>query len=305
MTPTGRRARMRCALLAGFVLLSVATATPASSQPRRIVSLAPALTETVYALGAGDRLVGVSVYCDYPPEVAKVDKVGTFITPNVEAIVAKRPDLVLAMPSPGNRGSVEALRQLGLSVSVIDPTTVEEIEASFVSVGRLLGREAEGEALAASLRAGIETTRGRLSDAPRRKVLMVVGQTPLIAAGEGTVQDELIRMAGGINLGAQGGRGWPHLSIELAIAAAPEVIIDSTMGNEAMAGAAAATRFWDAFPTIPAVRNGRVVGFHAYELLRPGPRIGAAFEQIARFLHPERFAPLDDRGEGRPDADRP
>jgi iron complex transport system substrate-binding protein len=118
---------------------------------------------------------------------------------------------------------------------------------------------------------------------------MVVGQTPLIVAGAGTVQDELIRLAGGINLGAAAGKDWPHVSIEYAISAAPEVIIDSTMGSEVRAGEDNATLFWKAFPTIPAVKEGRISGYKAYEVLRPGPRIGDALEVIARFVHPERF----------------
>jgi iron complex transport system substrate-binding protein len=110
-----------------------------------------------------------------------------------------------------------------------------------------------------------------------------------VAVGTGTFQDELIRMARGINLAVAAGGVWPRLSIEFAIAAAPEVIIDTTMGNEERAGAEAAMEFWKAFPTIPAVRDRRVYGYKAYQLLRPGPRIAEAYEAIARFIHPERF----------------
>jgi ABC-type hemin transport system substrate-binding protein len=102
-------------------------------RPQRIVSLAPSLTETVFALGLGDRLVGVSVYCDYPPEAQRIDRVGTFITPNVEAIVAKRPDVILAVPSPGNRSPVESLERLGFKVVVVDPLTLEAPQSSFRS----------------------------------------------------------------------------------------------------------------------------------------------------------------------------
>lgn len=273
----------------GAALLLLLVGASASAEPQRIISLAPSVTETVFALGLGDRLVGVSVYCDYPAAAQKIDKVGTFLAPNIEAITAKQPDLVLAVRTPGNRGAVEELRRLGTEVLIVDPTSLKEIDESFVSIARALGREQAGRQLAATVDREIDTVRTHLSGAPRRKVLMVVGQTPLIATGAGTVQDELITLAQGINLGARGGQGWPHLSIEFAIAAAPEVIIDSTMGNEERTGAAAAQDFWRAFPTIPAVRDGRVVGFQAYELLRPGPRIGQAFAMIARFIHPERF----------------
>lgn len=275
--------------VASLALVACA-ATAVAQEPQRIVSLAPSLTETVFALGLGDRLVGVSVYCDYPPEALRIDRVGTFITPNIEAIVASKPDVILAVPSPGNRSPVESLEQLGFKVLVVDPLTLEGIKESLLTIGSRLGREARARELTAVIERQIESVRATLRGAPRRKVLMVVGQTPLIVAGAATVQDELIEIAGGINLGAAAGKAWPHVSIEYAIAAAPEVIIDSTMGSEVRAGEDGAIAFWNAFPTIPAVKERRIFGYKAYELLRPGPRIGEALEVIARFVHPERFA---------------
>jgi cobalamin transport system substrate-binding protein len=254
----------------------------------RIISLAPSTTEMVFALGLGDQLIGVSTYCDYPPEVAKIDRVGTFLTPNVEAIVAKRPDLILAVPSPGNRTAVESLERLGLKTVIVDANTVREIKDSLVTVGRALGREAQAHALVATIDERIAAVRARLDAVPARKVLMVVGHTPLIAVGAGSFQHEFIEMARGSNVAAAAKGEWPHLSIEFAIAAAPEVIIDTTMGNEEEPGSEAAMAFWNAFPTIPAVRDRRVYGYRNYQLLRPGPRLAEAFESIARFVHPER-----------------
>ena len=272
-----------------LLVLTALHTPPHAAEVQRIVSLAPSVTETVFALGLGDRLVGVSVYCDYPPEVEKIDRVGTFLMPNVEAIVAKRPDVVIAVPSPGNQNSVETLTRLGIKVLVVNPNTIAEIKESLVTIGRTVGHEAEGRALVARIDDRLAVVRSRLADALERKVLMVVGQTPLIAVGAGTFQNELIHMARGINLAAAAGGSWPHLSIEYAIAAAPEVIIDTTMGNEERTGAGAALAFWGAFPTIPAVRDHRVYGYREYQLLRPGPRIAEAFEAIARFVQPERF----------------
>jgi ABC-type Fe3+-hydroxamate transport system substrate-binding protein len=176
-----------------------------------------------------------------------------------------------------------------LKVVLVDPNSVAEIKESLLTIGRELGHEAEARALVARIDAHIAAVQARLADAPTRKVLMVVGQTPLVAVGGGTFQDELIRMAHGDNLGAAAGGSWPRLSIEFAIAAAPEVIIDTSMGNEEQVGAAPAMNFWKAFPTIPAVRDGQVYGYKTYQVLRPGPRIGDAFEALARFIHPERF----------------
>ena len=276
-------------MLHDFLTLHASRDTLHAAEVQRIISLAPSVTETVFALGLGDRLVGVSVYCDYPPEATKIDRVGTFLTPNIEAIVAKQPDVIIAVPSPGNQSAVRALQRLGFQVILVDPHSVKEIEESLVTIGRVLGREEEGRALAARVQAQIAGVQARVADTPERRVLMVVGQTPLVAVGSGTFQDELIRMAHGINLAATAGGEWPRLSIEFAVAARPEVIIDTTMGNEERVGAAAALAFWSAFPTIPAVQDRRVYGFKAYQVLRPGPRIGDALESIARFIHPERF----------------
>ena len=260
-----------------------------AASPQRIVSLAPSMTESVFALGLGDRLVGVSVYCDYPPAVKKIDRVGTFLTPNIEAILSKHPDLVLAVPSPGNHGPVEELRRLGLKVVVVDPNTVDEIKQAQITIGEALGTEDAARQLVRAIDAKIEAVRGKLDGVTDRKVLMVVGETPLIAVGRGTFIDELIRLAHGINLGAQAGGSWPRLSLEFPIAAGPEVIIDTTMGNEEPTGAAAGLAFWKSFTTIPAVKSGRVHGYQQYQLLRPGPRIGEALETIAKIIHAERF----------------
>jgi iron complex transport system substrate-binding protein len=287
-----RRARRLAVGWTGWLVAIAMFATEASAtaEPMRIVSLAPSVTETVFALGLGDRLVGVSTFCDYPPAAEHVDRVGTFLTPNVEAIIAKRPDVVIAVPSPGNQDGVESLRRVGVKVVTVDPNTVEEIKQSLVTIARILGHEDRGRALVAAIDGRIDAVRRRLAGVTPRKVLMIVGQTPLIAVGPGTFQDELIRMARGVNLAAEAGNPWPHLSLEFVIAAAPEAIIDTTMGNEERAGAEAALAFWNAFPSIPAVRERRVSGYKAYPLLRPGPRIAEAFEMIARFIHPERFA---------------
>ena len=191
------------------------------------------------------------------------------------------------------------MRRAGITVVLVDPRTVAEIEASLVTIGRDLGYEAAARAQVGRIDEQMAAARARIAGAPRRKVLMVVGQTPLIAVGAGTFQDELIRMADGINVAAAAGGTWPHLSLEFAIAAAPDVIIDTTMGNEERAGAGAAAAFWNAFPTIPAVREHRVFGYKAYAVLHPGPRFGVAFADLARFILPVRFVDATVGGVGR------
>jgi len=270
-------------IVAGLLVL-LAAAPPAEAM--RIVSLAPSITETLFALGAGGEVVGVSTYCDYPAEAKAIDKVGTFLAPSTEVIVAKRPDLVIAVPSPANRAPVQALERVGLRVLVVDPDTVGGTEQSIAAIAAAIGREAQGRALWQRIAAAVAGVRARLEGVARRRTLVVVGHTPLVGAGRGVFLDELIEMGGGSNVAADAGGQWPHLSLEFVLAQAPEVIIDTSVGMEAEPQAAA---FWAPFPTLPAVRDGRVYLYADFALLRPGPRLPEALETVARFIHPERF----------------
>lgn len=278
---------MRVALIALLLLLASA---PVHAAPRRIVSLAPSITETLFALGVGERVVGVSTYCDYPPQAARIDKVGTFLQPNVERILAKRPDLVIAVPSPGNRAPVESLRELGLEVLIVNPERIGEILDAIRRIAAAVGVAEEGARLVARIEGELGAVEARVAGAPPVRTLLLVGRAPFIAAGAGTYQDELITRGGGVNVAAGSGGAWPNLSLEFVVAQAPQVIVDASMGSEEAADRAASLAFWNDFPTIPAVRDGRVHGYRAYELLRPGPRVAETLATVARFLHPERFA---------------
>jgi iron complex transport system substrate-binding protein len=276
---------------AAFVCLLVTEAFGEGEQERtlkRIVSLAPSVTETLFAIGAGEQLVGICTFCDFPREVERIDRIGAYITPNVEAIVAKRPDVVIGVP-PNNPEAIMALQRLGLRVIVVRVETIAEIEAAIRTVAQEAGREAAGERLLADMQQRMADVRQRLAGAPQRRVLMVVGQTPLIAVGSGIFLDELIRQAQGINIAASARQPWPHLSLEVVVASQPEVIIDGSMGSEEKQDSDQRLGIWRNFPTLPAVRDGRLYGRLSYAILRPGPRLPEAFEEIARLIHPERF----------------
>ncbi len=257
--------------------------------PQRIISLAPSITEILFALGVGDRVVGVSTYCDYPPEATRIDRIGTFLQPNVERILAKRPDLVIGVPSPGNRASVERLEELGLRVLIVNPERVADILAAIHSIADAVGVPSQGAALVARIQHAMSAVTARLDGAPTPRVLMLVGRSPFIAAGKGTYQGELITLAHGDNLAAATGDAWPTVSLEFIVARAPQVIIDTSMGSEESADRESALAFWRDFPTVPAVRDHRIYGYRAYQLLRPGPRVAETLETVARFIHPERF----------------
>lgn len=249
--------------------------------------MAPSVTEIVFALGAGDRLVGVSAHCDHPPAARHIERVGTFLQPDIERILAKRPDLVIAVPSPENRRAVERIAEFGLAVRVVRPEKIEEVFQAVETIAADLDVGTTGAKLVAEIRAEIAAIERRVAGRTPPRVLMVVGRRPLIAVGAGTYQDELIARAGGFNVAATSGEPWPHLSLERVVIDAPEVIVDTGMGPS---DADESIEFWKPLATIPAVRDERIVGAGRLDLLRPGPRIGEALEAMARFIHPEAFA---------------
>jgi iron complex transport system substrate-binding protein len=251
---------------------------------RRIVSLGPAATEILYALGAGDRLVGVCDFCDYPPAVRAVRRVGGFTAPSVETIVALRADLVIAVRGPATVEALETVRRTGVEILVVSDTTIDAVWRAIADIGERTGRTDAARALAADMRARFAAVRTRVAGAPRRRVLVVVGQTPLVVAGAGTFVDELVTIAGGTNVAADGGLPWPVMSLETVVARAPEVIIDTAARHEDGADAG----YWERFPTLPAVRAGRVVAYASFDALRGGPRLAEAAEEFARLIHPER-----------------
>ena len=268
----------------------------AAGGPMRIVSLVPSMTETLFALGAGPEVVGVSQYCDYPPEVTKLPKVGDFIAPNLEAIVALRPTLVVGTSTASDQRQIDALSALGIPALMVNDDSVEEVEGNIITIGDRIGRHAEAARLLAKIKAQIAAVEEQLRGTKRVSVLMIVGHDPLVAVGRGTYLDELVTLAHGENIGEATDQTWPRLSLEYLMAVGPEVILDGQMGSE---GAVPST-FWARYPSIPAVRDDRVCGYPIDLMLHPGPRIAMALETIARLIHPEAFGEAPNpAGDGR------
>jgi iron complex transport system substrate-binding protein len=260
----------------------------AQNSAQRIVSLAPAVTETLFALGAGTEVVGVSQYCDYPPAVHRLPKVGTFLTPNIEAIAALRPTLVIGPLSSSNLREIRALRAMGIPALMVGgDASVAEIERSIEQVGELIGRAGDARRLLGAMRLRMATIEERLHDAPARSVLMVVGHQPMVAVGRGAFLDELLARAHADNIGDESAQAWPRLSLEYIIASAPAVILDGQMGTDPDTP----SNFWSKYPSIPAVQNHRVSGYPEDPTLHPGPRIAQTLEILARLIHPEAFRP--------------
>jgi len=249
--------------------------------PQRLISLAPSNTELLYALGLGPRIVGVTTYCDYPPEVAAVPRVAGFSDLSVEVIAAAEPDLVVA--SRGNDvESLRTLQQLGVMVFALDVQTVEQLFGAIARLGRLTYREAAAAALRDSLeqRVGRVAATAAAAPGPRRRVMWGSFVEPIFTAGAGTLIDDVIRLAGGENLGARAKGAWPQISLETIVAWQPEVIITSLMNPEAGADMEAQLerlRQTDGWRAVPAVQSGRVYYVD-------GARIIDALEQVADHL---------------------
>jgi len=273
-------------LLAGLAAIlgscAASPSTPSPAIPERVVALAPSLTEVVYGLGEGDRLVGVCAQCDYPDEAKRLPRVGGYLSPSVEEVLGVRPDLVLAVPSPGNREAVRALERAGIRVLVAGDRTLDDLWTSIAAVADALGVPDRGAAMTGSVRADLQAVHARVEGLPPRRVLLVVGHRPLIVAGGGTLQDELVRTAGGVNVAADAGAAFPQVPMELVVARAPDVILDAAMGSEA-----GGRELFAALRTVPAVRDGRIVPLQADALFRAGPRVGEAAAMLASAIHPE------------------
>jgi iron complex transport system substrate-binding protein len=257
-----------------------------SAYPQRIVSLAPSVTEALFALGFGQRLVGVTTYCDYPAEARKLPKIGGFMSPSLEVIIAKRPNLVIGVSSATDPVKAREMERLGLKVTLISLASVSDILSSFKNIARLLGNPQAGDDLVRKITGQFDAVQRRVAGAPRRATLLAVGLRPLVAVGGRNFIDELITLAGGENIAGNAGQPWLNLPDEYVVAKAPKVIIEAGMGSERGESA----KHWEDLKSIPAVKERRVYAYPSDKILRPGPRIGEGLEEIARLVHPECFA---------------
>ncbi len=264
-------------------MCALALAPPANAAARlRIVSLAPSVTEILFALGAGPDVVGVSQYCDYPPQVRDLPRVGSFLTPNLEAIIALRPTLVVGLELSSDVRQIRALNSMGYPVLLVSDDSLQQIENSIETVGARINRQRDAHRLVAQIQTQIAAVQQRLANVKPQRALMLVGHQPIVAVGPGTYLDDLMRIARADNIAADAGEQWPHLSMEYIIAMRPEVVLDGSMGTDA-----SSSEFWEKYPAIPAVRDHRVFGYAQDPILHAGPRVGQSLEIIARMIHPE------------------
>jgi iron complex transport system substrate-binding protein len=285
------RWKSRCyALLAGMLASAMigcnAPRIATTTGTRRIVSLAPSVTETLFAERAGAEVVGVSEYCDYPPQVRRLPRIGSFITPNIEAIVALRPTVVIGLLTSSDLREIHALQAMGIATLMVDDGSVAAIEASIEKIGDVVGQPHAARDLVGQIRSRLSEIEERLAAVQPRPVLMVVGHQPLVAVGPGTYLDELLTLARARNIADFSTQSWPRLSLEYIVASRPEVILDGQMGTDPHAPA----KFWARYSSIPAVSERHVFGYPDDPTLHPGPRVPQTLELLARLIHPEAFA---------------
>jgi len=256
--------------------------------PERIVSLAPSNTEILFALGLGDKVVGVTEYCDYPPEAKEKEKVGGYSDANTERIVALNPDLILIEDIHTDE-VLPALENLGLTVITIDPRNLDEVLESIILLGEITGKDEEASQLVTEMRNRISVITdktSKLTQAERPRVFYVIWHDPLMTVGTDTRIHELIEKAGGLNI-IQDTEGYPAISLETLVEANPQVIIvGSGMGE----GADLPFQFASTEPRLENVDariNGRVYEIHTDIVGRPTPRMIDGLEQLAKFIHPE------------------
>jgi iron complex transport system substrate-binding protein len=253
----------------------------------RIVSLAPSLTETVYALGQQSHLVGDTDYCDYPPEAKLIAKVGGVVNPSIEQVASLHPDLVLVAAT--NRfETVRALDDLNIPVYEIDPHTVDEIISSTAKLGDVLGAPQNGAALAGQLQQRLADLRLRLANQTARRVLFIVWTDPLISVGKNTFIADALAKAGAISI-VDAVQDWPHLSLEEVVRLQPEYLI-FTVQNDERAPDAGSLAVLPGWRSLEAVKNHRFAVI-SDAIDRPAPRLLSAIEDLARQLHADAFAP--------------
>jgi iron complex transport system substrate-binding protein len=255
--------------------------------PKRIVSLAPNITEILFSLGLDEEIVGVSIHCNFPEKAKTKVRVGSYISLDFEKITSLKPDLIIATGAGNTREMVDRLEKLGFQTYAIYPKNFNDILKSIGHIGEVVNREKEARGIIEGLRKRsqrvIELTKG-LS---RPKVFIQIGDAPIVTVGKGSFADDLIRLAGGENIAGKEKEVYPRFGMEEILKRSPEVIVISSMNPKG--DYQKILEEWNRWKTIPAVKNGRVHLIDSDLLDRPSPRIIDGLEELARVLHPEKF----------------
>jgi iron complex transport system substrate-binding protein len=254
--------------------------------PARVVSLAPSVTESLFAIGLDQEIVGVTEYCDYPPQARTRPKVG-YARPNIEAIVALQPDLVLAPREFMRADVLGKLEQLKIPVYIVEARTIEDVPSNILTLGRMFERAPAANQVAARIRERIASVKQKTAALPRLRLLYVLNSQPLITVGPGSFIHHLIELAGGTNVAARAAVPYPRLNMEEVLKEDPQVIVFPVGSAEGISEAD--RQLWQRWSMLSAVKQGRLHTIPSDLLNRPGPRIVDGLDRLVRIVHPEAF----------------
>ncbi|MBX3347601.1 MAG: cobalamin-binding protein [Nitrospira sp.] len=256
--------------------------------PARVVSLAPSITEMLFALGLGEQIVGVTEFCDYPAGAKSKAKVG-YANPNIETIIGLQPDMVLA-PKDFLRPDLQLkLEQLKIPVFVLDAKTLEDIPLQMHTLGEMFEKTSAANDVTQRIRQRMTELKLKVETLPAKRVLYVLNSQPLISVGPGSFIHQMIGLAGGVNVAAQAGVAYPRLSMETVLKEDPEVLIFPS--GEVETVPRSEQQQWRRWDSLSAVKRQRFHEVSSNLLNRPGPRVIEGLEQLVRAIHPELFGP--------------
>jgi len=278
--------------IAALCLVAVSLASQAPAIPARIVSTSPSITETLFALQLGDRVVGVSTYCRYPASVLHLPKVGTFLKPEPETIARLKPDLVCIHAGPNNAAS--QLTALGIRTAVVDRGSLPSIFSTIRQISAAASVPERGDALVRTIQSSLDGVSASVAGRPKRRVLVIVGRrtgtlTDIIAVGPGSYLHDLIGIAGGENVLGAVKVEYPRISMETVISAKPEVIIDVGEMGETPADSERRRKvtesLWTRQRLVPAVQSGGIRAVNDEAFVVPGPRVVDVARAMAGWFH--------------------
>jgi len=256
-----------------------------AKNPGRIVSLAPNITETLFAIGLDKEIVGVTVFSDYPAAAGKKPRVGSFVNLSIEKIVALSPDLVIATANGNRKKTMLKLESMGIPVYVIRPEGIEDIFKTIVNIGRITGKEDAATALVDKLQRRVRRVLSMTGSLKKPRVFFQIGVDPIVSVGRDAIHNRLITLAGGINILGDSAIEYPRISIEKVIMKRPDIIIISSMKRGGKF--TREKNKWNVWKDIPAVKSGRIHIIDSDLTDHFSPRIVDGLEELFKIIHPE------------------
>jgi len=257
------------------------------NSPKRIVSMAPNLTEILFILGLQEEIVGVTDFCDYPDAALTKQRIGGYVNPSIEKIVSLKPDLILGIKEGNRRDTVQRLSDLGFPVYVVDPVGFEGIIKTIDHIGEVVRRREKSAEIIRKMTKKKEAVVRLTQSLPRPKVFFQIGFSPIVTVGKGSLGDDLIRLAGGRSISENESGSYPVYGVETILSKAPEVIILSSMDSKR--DYLNLIKMWQSWKELPAVKTNAIYVIDSNLVDRPTPRIVEGLEILAKMIHPEAF----------------